>query len=90
MRKPVYTICEQQRRRSPWASTQSDQHLCFCCLDSIIPLVSISEISSLCLAPVVAQAGLSLPWLQPPNMGFLVMWQKSHDDKSFTHETTQF
>ena len=29
------------------------------CLDSIIPVVSISEISSLYLAPVAAQAGLS-------------------------------
>ena len=28
MRKPVYAICEQQRRRSACASTQSDQHLC--------------------------------------------------------------
>ena len=29
------------------------------CLDSIIPLVSISEISSLCLASLAAQAGFS-------------------------------
>ena len=28
MRKPVYTICEQQRRRSACASAQSDQRLC--------------------------------------------------------------
>ena len=28
MRKPVYAICEQQRRRSACASAQSDQHLC--------------------------------------------------------------
>ena len=33
------------------------------CLDSIIPSVSISEISSLYLASVAAQAGLSLPWV---------------------------
>ena len=32
------------------------------CLDSVIPLVSISEISSLHLASVAAQAGLSLTW----------------------------
>ena len=32
------------------------------CLDSIISLVSILEISSLKLASVAAQAGLSLPW----------------------------
>ena len=29
MRKPVYVICEQQRRRSACASVQSDQ--CLCC-----------------------------------------------------------
>ena len=28
MRKPVYAICEQQRRGSTCASAQSDQHLC--------------------------------------------------------------
>ena len=32
------------------------------CLDSIIPLVSISEILSLYLASVAAQAGLCLTW----------------------------
>ena len=32
------------------------------CIDSIIPLVSISEISSLYLAPVAEQPGLSLIW----------------------------
>ena len=41
------------------------------CLDSMIPLVSISEISSLYLASVVAQAGLSLLWSQTPKTGFL-------------------
>ena len=46
MRKPVYAICEQQRRRSACASTQSEQRFCFYCLDSIISLVSIAEISS--------------------------------------------
>ena len=29
MRKPVYAMSEQQRRRSACASTQSDQHLCY-------------------------------------------------------------
>ena len=33
MRKSVYNICEQQRRRSACASAQSDQHLC-CSLPS--------------------------------------------------------
>ena len=42
------------------------------CLDSIIPLVSICEISSPYLASVAAQAGLNLPWSQTPKTGFLV------------------
>ena len=31
LRKPVFAICEQQRRRSAWASAnaQSDQRLCY-------------------------------------------------------------
>ena len=41
-------------------------------LDSIIPLVSIPKISSLYLASVAAQAGLSLPWSQTPKTDFLV------------------
>ena len=42
------------------------------CLDSIIPLVSISEISSLYLASVAAQAGLCLALSQMPKTSFLV------------------
>ena len=42
------------------------------CLDSMIPLVSISEISNLYLVPVAAQAGLCLTWPQTPKTGFLV------------------
>ena len=44
----------------------------FRCLDSIILLVSISEISSLCLASLAAQAGLCLTLSQTPKTGFLV------------------
>ena len=43
-----------------------------CCLGSLILPVSISEIWSLYLAFVAAQAGLSLPWSQTPKIGFLV------------------
>ena len=41
------------------------------CLDSVILLVSISEISRHCLAPVAAQAGLRLPWSKTPKTGIL-------------------
>ena len=49
------------------------------CLDSIIPLVSISELPSLYLASVAAQVGLSLPWSQTLKTGFLEMlkWAKT-------------
>ena len=43
------------------------------CLDSIIPLVSISKFSSLYLASMAAQASLSLTWSKDPKTGFLVM-----------------
>ena len=45
----------------------------FHCLDSMIPLVSKSEISSLYLVSVTAQTSWSLPWSQTPKTGFLVM-----------------
>ena len=44
------------------------------CLDGVISLVSVTKISSLYLASVAAQAGLSLPWSQTPKTGFLVTW----------------
>ena len=47
IRKPVYALCEQQRRRSACADAHSDQHLCCSLPDCIIPLLSIAEISRL-------------------------------------------
>ena len=41
-----------------------------CCLDSIIPLVSIFEISSPYLVSVTAQTGLSLTWVANPGDRF--------------------
>ena len=74
MRKPVYVMCEQQRRRSACASAQSDQRFVVRCLDSLIPLLAIAEISRLQLASAAEQAGLSLNWSQTPKTGFLVTW----------------
>ena len=42
------------------------------CIDSTIPLVSITEISSLYLASVAARAGLSLLWSQTLKTDFIV------------------
>ena len=44
-----------------------------CYQDSIISPVSISDISSLYLASVAAQAGLSLTWSKTQKTGFLMM-----------------
>ena len=63
MRKPVYAICDPRSLISVFVVR---------CLESIIPLFSIPEISSLCLASVAAQAGLCLTWSQSPKIGFLV------------------
>ena len=84
MRKPVYAICEQQKRRSAC----TDPHRLVSafvvhCLDSIIHLVSISEISSLYLASVAAQAGLMDGWvrvLRPFNSISVILrrWKGEH------------
>ena len=44
------------------------------CLDSLISLVSISEISSLYLYSVSAQAGLCPTWSKTSKTGFRVTW----------------
>ena len=68
-RKPVCHMLKTKAQISlRGSSAQSDQHLCC----SIVPLVSISEISRLHLASVAAQAGLSLTWSKTPKTGFLV------------------
>ena len=72
IRKPVYAICEQQRRRSAFASVQSYQHLCFHCIDSIISLLAIAEISRSLLVSSAEQASLSITWSEPLKIGFLV------------------
>ena len=44
------------------------------CLNSIIPLLVIAEISRLWLVSVAEQAGLSLTLSQTPKTGFLMTW----------------
>ena len=53
-----------------------------CCLDSLISLISISEISSLHLASVAEQTGLSLTRSKTPKTDFLVTrlkWLLEHN-----------
>ena len=79
MKKVSYVICEQQRCRSACAFAQSDQRLHFHCLDSVMSLVSVTKISSLMLASVAEQAGLSLTWSETPEDTF------SYDEAHFDY-----
>ena len=65
-----YAICKQQMRRSACESAQSDQHLCCSSLDSIIPLVSRSEILRFLLVSLAEQSGLTVTWSQTPEDTF--------------------
>ena len=73
MRKPVMSCMNNEGTDQPVYPHSLISAFVVHCLDSMIPLVSISEISSLCQASVAAQAGSSLPWLQTPKTDFLVM-----------------
>ena len=46
MRKPAFCICENKDADQLCGSRKADQHLCFRYIDSTIPLLSNSEISS--------------------------------------------
>ena len=71
MTKPAFAICKQQSRSSVHPCSLISA-IVVSCLDSILPLVSISELSSLYLASLAAQTGLCLTWSQTPKTGFLV------------------
>ena len=60
-RKPVLPYVNNKGADQPAHLRSLISTFVVCCLDSIIPLVSISEISSLYLACVAAQTNLSLP-----------------------------
>ena len=72
VRKPVLTYANNKGADQPAHPRSLISTFVVRCLDSIIPLVCISEISNLCLASVPAQAGLCLTWLQTPKTGFLM------------------
>ena len=72
MRKPVLPYANNKGADQPAHPRSLISAFVARCLDSTIPLVSISEISSLYLASVATQASLSLTWSQTPTTGFLV------------------
>ena len=72
MRKPVLPYANNKDTNQPAHPCSLISVVVIRFLDSLMPLVSISEISSLWLASVAAQAGLSLLWLHTPKTGFLM------------------
>ena len=74
MRKPVLPYVNNKGADQPAHPRNLISTFLVCYLDSIIPLVPISKISSLYQACVAAQASLSLTWSETPKTGFLMMW----------------
>ena len=73
MRKPDYCICENKGPDQLRGNREADQRLCFSYLDSKIPLLLKSKISSLYLYSVASQAGLCQTWSETSKTGFLTM-----------------
>ena len=59
MRKPTFCICENKDADQLHSNREADQPLCFRYIDSTIPLLSKSEISSLKPSSIAVQPGLS-------------------------------
>ena len=72
MRKPVLPYANNKDADQPAHPRSLIGVFVIRSLDSIMPLVSISEISSLYLASAAEQAGLSLTLSQAPKTGFLL------------------
>ena len=58
MRKPAFCICENKDADQLRGNREADQRLCFRYMDSTIPLLPKSEISSLQTSSVAVQPGL--------------------------------
>ena len=76
MRKPAFCICENIDADKLRGNREADQRLCFRYTDSMIPLLSKSEISSLQPSSVTAQPGLCRTRSETPKTGF------SHNEAS--------
>ena len=71
MRKPFFCICKNKDVDQLRGNREADQRLCFNYMDSTIPLVSKSKISSIQLSSVAVQLGLCRTWLETRKTGFL-------------------
>ena len=71
MRKPTFCICENKDADQLRGYREADQRLCFRYIDSIIPLLTKYEISSLEPSSVTVQLGLCRTLSETPKPGFL-------------------
>ena len=88
MRKPAFCICENKDTDQLCGSCEADQCLCFRYIDSTIPLLPKSEISSLQPFSVAVQPGLCRTWSDIPKTGFLttgLKWASTQPDQSSLH-----
>ena len=68
---PLVCICENKDADQLRGNREADQRLCFRHIDSTIPLLPKSEISSLWPSCVAVQPGLCRTWSKIPKTGFL-------------------
>ena len=75
MRKPAFCICENKGAFTDQlcSNRAADQHLCSRYIDSAIPLLSKSEVSSIKSSSVVVQLGLCRTWSETRKTGFLAL-----------------
>ena len=70
MGKPAFSICKNEEAHQLHGNCEADQLHCFHYMDSTIPLLPKSEISSLYTSTVAVQPGLCRTWLETPKTGF--------------------
>ena len=73
MRKPAFCICENKDADQLCGNRTADQRHCFCYIDSTIPLLPKSEISSLKPSSVTALTGLCRTRSETQKTSFLTM-----------------
>ena len=78
MRKPAFYICENKDADQLRGNHAADQRLFFRSIDSTIPLLPKSEISSIWPSSVVVQPGLCQTWLGNPEDKFSL--DEAHKD----------
>ena len=71
MRKPAFCICENKATNQLCDNRTADQRLCFHYIDSTMPLLRKSEISSFKPTSVVEKHGFCQIWSETPKTGFL-------------------